>query len=141
MKKLTKERRDRLILVVLGTVVCVFAIWYLVIKTQKNALERVQKQTLEEKGKVANAERLVTTTAEIQKKLALSTQELKNIEDGMASGDMYSWIILTINKFRADRKVEIPQFSREVPSEVGILPKCPYRAALFNLRGAAYFHD
>jgi len=141
MKRLTKERRDRLILVALGTVVCMFTLWYLVIKTQQNVLVNARKQAVEEQSKVANAERLVTTTAEIQKKLAVSTQELKSIEDGMASGDMYSWIILTINKFRGERKVDIPQFSREVPMEVGVLTKFPYRAALFNVRGTAYFHD
>ena len=141
MKNLSKEKRDRLILVALGTVVAIVAIYYLVINNQRKALQRMAKATLEQQNKVDNAQRLVNTTAEIQKKLEVSTQDLKTIEDGMASGDMYSWIILTINKFRADRKVDIPQFSREVPTEVGVLTKFPYRAALFNVRGTAYFHD
>ena len=66
---------------------------------------------------------------------------LQTIEEGMASGDMYSWIIQTMRKFCAGRNVEIPQFSREVPGEIGILPKFPYKAATFTLRGSAYFHD
>jgi len=141
MKKLSKEKRDRLLLVVLGTAIAVAGLWYVMIKTQKRSLEQVKKQTLEQQSKVENAQRLVSSTAELQKKLDSSLHELKSIEDTMASGDMYSWIILTINQFRADRKVEIPQFSREVPGEVGILPKFPYKAALFNVRGTAYFHD
>lgn len=141
MKKLSKEKRDHLILVALSTVVAVVALWYLVITTQKKALEDIAKNTLEEQGKVANAQRLVSITSEIQKGLETSQQDLKTIESGLASGDMYSWIILTINRFRADRKVEIPQFSREVQTDVGVLPKFPYRAALFNVRGSAYFHD
>jgi hypothetical protein len=28
-----------------------------------------------------------------------------------------------------------------VPTEVGALPRFPYKAALFNVRGTAYFHD
>ena len=59
----------------------------------------------------------------------------------MASGDMYAWVIQTVGRFGAERKVEIPQFSREVMTEVGILPKFPYKAAVFNVRGVAYFHD
>ena len=141
MKDLPKEKRDRLILIALGTVVCVFVLWYLLIKAQQQTRETVQKQIREQQTKVDNAQRLVSATAEVQKKLEASTRELQGIEEGMASGDMYSWIILTINKFRADRKVDIPQFSREVPTEVGVLPKFPYRAALFNVRGTAYFHD
>jgi Tfp pilus assembly protein PilO len=141
MKNLPKEKRDQLILVSIGTVVAVVALWYLVIQTQNKAIARMKTESVEKQSKVENAQRLLSSTAELQKKLDSSAQELKAIEDTMASGDMYSWIILTINKFRANRKVEIPQFSREVPTEVGVLPKFPYRAALFNVRGTAYFHD
>src|SRR5438105_1234120 len=141
MKNLPKEKRDRLLLIAIGTVICVAALWYVVIQSQKKTRDRIAKEILDQKNKVENAQRLVSLTAEIQKKLDVSAKELKTIEESMASGDMYSWIITTINKFRADRKVEIPQFSREVPTEVGVLPKFPYRAALFNVRGTAYFHD
>src|SRR5437867_5231808 len=141
MKNLSREKRDRLILIALGTVVGVVALWYVVIKTQQKAIDSLAKQTLEQKSKVDNAQRLVGSTADLQRTLDGASQQLKTIEDTMASGDMYSWLILTLNKFRADRKVDIPQFSREVPTEVGVLPKFPYRAALFNVRGTAYFHD
>src|SRR5947209_6388095 len=141
MKHLPKEKRDRLIMVTVGTIVCLVALYYLLIGTQRKVVTKVAKQIVEEQSKVENAQRLVSSVADIKKKLDASSQDLKTIEDTMASGDMYSWIILTINKFRAERKVEIPQFSREVPTEVGILPKFPYRAALFNVRGTAYFHD
>ncbi|MEY2409955.1 MAG: hypothetical protein QOF48_2625, partial [Verrucomicrobiota bacterium] len=30
---------------------------------------------------------------------------------------------------------------REVPSDVGLLAKFPYRAAVFHVRGTAFFHD
>jgi hypothetical protein len=141
MKSLPKEKRDHLILIGLGTVVCMAALWYVVIKTQQKTKAKVAKEIVDQQNKVDNAQRLIASTVEIQKRLDGSQQELKTIEGTMASGDMYSWIITTINKFRADRKVDIPQFSREVPTEVGILPKFPYRAALFNVRGTAYFHD
>jgi len=141
MKNLPKEKRDRLIMVASGTLVLVIALWLGLIKAQQRVLSRVAKQTGEEQSKVDNAQRLISSVADIHKKLDVSAAELKAIEDTMASGDMYSWVISTVNKFRADRKVEIPQFSREVPTEVGVLPKFPYRAALFNVRGSAYFHD
>ena len=141
MKNLPKEKRDRLIMVAAGTLVAVIALWFGLINAQHHVLDRVAKETSEQQSKVDNALRLVSSVADIHKKLEVSSAELKSIEDTMASGDMYSWVILTVNKFRADRKVEIPQFSREVPIEVGLLPKFPYRAALFNVRGSAYFHD
>ena len=91
--------------------------------------------------KVTNAERLVATAPELKKTQEVLQTRLQSIEEGMASGDMYSWIIQTMRKFCAGRNVEIPQFSREVTGEVGILPRFPYRAATFTVRGSAYFHD
>jgi hypothetical protein len=54
---------------------------------------------------------------------------------------MYSWVIARINRFKQNHRVEIPQYSREVLCEVGLLPQFPYRAAMFQLRGTAYYHD
>lgn len=141
MKNLPKEKRDRLILIGLGTVMALLVFWYGLLNSQKKSLVQIAKRTIEQQNKVNNAQRLVNSTSEIQKNEEALTAKLKTIEAGMASGDMYSWIILTVNKFRAGYKVEIPQFSREVPCDVGILAKFPYKAAVFNLRGTAYFHD
>lgn len=141
MNKLPKEKRDRLLLVAIGTAAVCVGIWFGLINTQKNALVNLARLTQEQQSKVDNANRLVSNSTQIARNLDAISQRLKSYEDTMASGDMYSWIILTINKFKAPYKVDIPQFSREIPCEVGVLPRFPYRAALFNVRGTAYFHD
>jgi len=141
MKNLPKEKRDRLILIILGTIVSLGLLWYLLIRAQDSSILAIARKTVEQEDKVGKAQRLIGAKAEIEKTLEVATQQLKEVEAGMASGDMYSWVILTINKFKADRNVEIPQFSREIPTEVGLLPKFPYKAALFNLRGTDYLQD
>lgn len=141
MKHLPKEKRDRLILIGLCTAMVAVAIYLLLIRNQQSAVSSIAKQISEQKTKVSNAERLVASTADIKKNLEAANQKLVKIEEGMASGDMYAWVIQTVGRFGAERKVDIPQFSREVTTEVGIFPKFPYRAAAFNVRGIAYFHD
>jgi Tfp pilus assembly protein PilO len=141
MKSLPKEKRDRLILIVLGTLIVLIAIWYGLVSAQNKSLASIQKRTQEQHEKVGSAQRLINSTADLEKSLEATTEKLRSIERSMAAGDMYSWIILTVNQFRAERKVETPQFSREVAVDVGVLPKFPYKAALFNVRGTAYFHD
>lgn len=141
MKSLPKEKRDRLILIGLGTLIVLIAVWYGLVSTQKKSLAAIQKRALEQRDKVGSAQRLINSTGDLEKSLEVTTKKLRSIEQGMASGDMYSWIILTVNRFRADRNVDIPQFSREVTIDVGVLPKFPYKAALFSVRGTAYFHD
>jgi Tfp pilus assembly protein PilO len=141
VKNLSKEKRNRLTLVTLGTVVIIAAIWQALVTTQKHSLEIMAQQICDKKAKVESAQRLVNSTAQIQKKLEVTSEKLKDIEDEMASGDMYSWVILAVNRFREGYKVEIPQYSREVPCEIGMFSKFPYKAALFTVRGNAYFHD
>ena len=141
IKNLPKEKRDRLLLIAIGTVAVTVGLYLGLVKAQKRTLDRISKQTVEQNEKVGGAERLMKSRAEVEKSLEVNLQKLKAIEQTMASGDMYSWVIATVNRFRADRKIDIPQFSREVTTEVGMFPKFPYKAALFNIRGTAHFHD
>ena len=141
IKNLPKEKRDQLLLICTITLAITLGTYFGLVKMQKRKLERIAKQTVEQQDKVGGAARLVSTHKETEEELEDNLQKLKSIEQHMASGDMYSWIIQTINRFRADRKVDIPQFSREVTTEIGVFPKFPYKAALFHIRGTAHFHE
>jgi hypothetical protein len=141
IKNLPKEKRDQLLLICTITLAITLGTYFGLVKMQKRKLEFIAKQTIEQQDKVGGAARLVSTHKETEEELNDNLQKLRAIEQNMASGDMYSWIIQTINRFRADRKVDIPQFSREVTTEIGVFPKFPYKAALFHVRGTAYFHE
>jgi Tfp pilus assembly protein PilO len=143
MKHLPKAKRDRLILVAVGTLAVIVGLYWGVVRTQRQTLVALAEKHTEEEIRVGNAQRLANSTTELQANLEVVKEKLKGIESTMPSGDMYSWIILTINSFKENGgyKVEIPQFSREVAGEVGMLAKFPYRAAIFHVRGTAFFHD
>ena len=49
MKNLPKEKRDRLLLIAIGTVICVAALWYVVIQSQKKTRDRIAKEILDQK--------------------------------------------------------------------------------------------
>jgi hypothetical protein len=142
MKPLSKEKRNHLILLAIGTVAVIAGIWQTMLLPQRNGQKAVQKRIAEQKTKLDNAQRLTDSMPQLQKNLELATAKLKTAEDAMASGDMYSWFIQTMKTFRQDHtNVDIPQFSREAPCAVGMFAKFPYKAVMFNLRGTAYFHD
>jgi len=141
IKNLPKEKRDQLLLISTITLALTLGGYFGLVKMQKRKLDRIAKQTIEQQDKVGGAARVVSTHKETEEDLEADLQKLKALEQNMASGDMYSWIITTINRFRADRKIDIPQFSREVTTEIGVVPKFPYKAALFHIRGTAHFHE
>ena len=141
MKNLPKEKRDKLILLCIGTLVVMVGLYYGLITIQKKTLADTLKKQGEQGTKLSNAQRLTSLSGQIEKNLETVTARLKDIEATMPSGDIYSWSILTVNTFKEKYQVEIPQFSKEVQSEVGMFAKFPYRAATFSLRGTAFYHD
>jgi hypothetical protein len=141
MKNLPKEKRDKLILLCIGTLVVMAGLYYGLITIQKKSLADTLKKQGEQGTKLSNAQRLTSLSGQIEKNLETVTARLKDIEATMPSGDIYSWSILTVNTFKEKYQVEIPQFSKEVQSEVGMFAKFPYRAATFSLRGTAFYHD
>ena len=142
MSKLSKDKRDKIILVTLVTAAASAAIWLLVIKPQNETLRNVRAEVTKSRDQLKRGQTALTTQAQINTSYENAKEKLKQRESGMAApNDMYSWLIQTLNSFRAGYRVDIPQFGRELPSEVGIFPQFPYRAALFNVRGSAFYHD
>lgn len=142
MSKLPKEKRDRIILVGFVTLVASAALWFLMINAQNRTLKAVRGEVEKSRDQLARGNTTLKTQAQIHELYEEASARLKEREAVMAApNDMYSWLIQTVNKFRAGHKVEIPQFGREVPTEVGTFAKFPYHAAQFNLNGSAHYHD
>lgn len=141
MKNLPKEKRDKLILIALGTLAVVVGLYYGMISSQRKKLVNSARIATEQENKLSSAERMISSRAQIEKNLENALGNLKSIEGTMASGDIYSWAIQTINSFKENYDVEIPQFSREVQTDVGMYVKYPYKAVAFHLRGTALYRD
>ena len=142
MSKLPKEKRDKIILVAFVTAVASAAVWFMVIKSQRATLQTVRDEMQKSSDQLARGNATLATREQVNQQFTEASRKLAEREAAMAaSNDMYSWLIQTLNGFSAGRRVEIPQFGRELPAEVGIFPKFPYRSALFNVRGSAHYHD
>ncbi len=141
MNKLSKEKRDQLVLVAIGTVVAIIALWYLLIGSQNKSLVDMATKTAGWQTKISKAEEALKKGTAIDEQLISATSQLRSIEDSMASGDMYSWVITTMKRFSSSYKVSLPLFSREVVGDVAVIPKFPYKAATFQLKGTAFYHD
>lgn len=141
MSKLSKAKRDQLILVVLGVVVAIVGIYYGIITGQKKTLAAAEQKAGEAKTKVDKAEGVLKRKAATGEELEAMAQRLKAIEDTMPSGDLYSWVLITMNNFITPRKISNFSSSRETLSEVTMLPKFPYKSASFTIRMSAHYHD
>jgi hypothetical protein len=143
MKSLPKEKRDKIIFIAVLTVVALAALWFLMIRTQQGVLKKRAENIVAVQREVEYAQRLVAQSDKIESDLEAANHRLEQIEGAMVSGDMYSWIIKTMNRFLINHRVEIPTFTPPGLGGVGVFPEAqfPYKAATFAITGSAHFHD
>jgi hypothetical protein len=140
--RIPKDKRDKVILVGLGTVAACAAVYFALINIQLETLKGEQKRRVEAEQKVAQGKTTLKLEATVEESYKLAAGKLKAEEAHLASpNDMYSWLIQTMNDFRLGQNVDIPQYSRETPTEVGVFSKFPYHAAMFTISGTAHYHD
>jgi hypothetical protein len=141
MIRLSKEKRDKLILVSIGTVAVVAGLWFGVINTRHEQIGRTRTRLEKAIEQLENAKKVVNRAPQAQADMESASRKLSAIEDTMASGDPYSWALLLIEKARVDQDVKIIDVTRPGPGAVGVLAQFPYAAANFTVRGTAYYHD
>ena len=142
MARLSKEKRNRLILVVIMTIAIGFGLWYGIITTRQERLEETKASIRAAIDKLEKAKTLVKQAGKSEAQLADAMNKLKVVEDSMASGvDHYTWAILLLEKARGHHDVKIIETTRPVKGEVGLLAQFPYQAAIFTVRGAGHYHD
>ena len=141
MKNLSKEKKQHLLLVVIGTVGAMAAIWFGLISMQQKRLTKSSSERDATEIKLQNMKDTLARTGSIHEELQTETQQLKAAESQMASGDVYEWVISTVRNFKANYPVDIPQFSTIEISETTLLPGFPYKQAKLTVAGTAYYHD
>jgi hypothetical protein len=141
--KLSKEKRDRLILVVVGGLILLAGTWYGVINTRKSQLEQAGVRLAAAIDKLEKAKKRVGLAEQVEASLEAAVQRLRLIEEGMAPQvDLYTWSnALLHQKAEPGPEVEIIEVTRPQTNEVGVLPAFPYLAATFTVRGVAHYHD
>ncbi|MBU6402504.1 MAG: hypothetical protein KGS61_19460, partial [Verrucomicrobia bacterium] len=91
--------------------------------------------------KVETARRRAAHAEEFKQELARATQNLRHIENQMATGDVYVWIIKNLTTFQTPYQVDISNFDPPQISDSTIVPKVPYKTAVFTVLGTARYHD
>jgi Tfp pilus assembly protein PilO len=139
--KISKEKRNQLIILSVIAVLVLVGIWYLLIRGQNVALAQIS-------GKIAqareNQRRMVQTMKaadRISEDFEAAAEKMTVIEKGMATGDYYSWMYNTIKEFKNSYRVEIPQFSTVDVGDCSLIYKFPYKQVRMTISGSAFYHD
>lgn len=142
MKHLSKEKKQHLLLVIIGTLVILAGLWFGLISWQQGKLAKLSSERDGTKITLDGMKDTIDRAATIAEEVAAEKQRLADAEAQMASGDHYAWIINTIRGFKAKHpKVDIPQYSTILIEDTNVLPKFPYQQATLTVSGTAYYHD
>jgi len=141
MIRLSKEKLNRLILVIIGFLVIAGSIWYLVIKSTSSRLAQSGSALAAAKDKLERYRNWVKQADQMEAAAEEATRQLREFEDGMAPADLVSWSYVLLDKAKAGQAVEITDVTRPQTGQVGVLPDFPYTAATFTVQGNSHYHD
>jgi hypothetical protein len=141
MKKLPKEKRDQLILVIMSTVMLMALIYFGFIRQQFGAISGIQKAITAAQAKLLNIESAIKQQETLQTQLFDIKDTLTHSEEDMASGDTYAWSVDFIRHFKVPYKVDIPTQGQPTTGPVDLLANFPYNQIKFNIVGTANYHD
>jgi Tfp pilus assembly protein PilO len=140
--KLPQEKRNRLILVILATLIAIVALYLGLIRRQDDNLIRLAKQKAAAAKKLQVVRDSIRRADQIKAELDEAKTALTGAESDIASGDLYAWVINWLRQYKAPYKVEIPQFSQlGSPVDVNLLPRFPYKQTTLTVAGTGHFHD
>lgn len=142
MKHLSKQKKQHLLLVVIGTVGVLVGIWFGLISWQQARIAKLTNERDATRIEFDGMTETLKRSAKISEELDTETANLAKAERQMASGDLYAWIINTVREFKTRHKlVDIPQYSTILVGDTTLLPKFPYQQATLTVSGKAYYHD
>jgi Tfp pilus assembly protein PilO len=142
MKRLTKQKRDQLILVTLVILTVLIGLWFLAIRIQKEGLNTLRGEKVEKETKETQMRDKINTSKSVEAELTNVASKLVEKEESMVSGDPYASLVNTIRKFKLHYKLEIPQFSPAASvTDVDLLPKFPYKQIKISISGTGYYEE
>lgn len=141
MKRLTPDKRNKLLLVILGTVAIIVLVYFFLIDPQNQQNRKLAAETAAEAAKLQNIKQTVRQGDAIATAAGDITTLLARAEDDMVSGDINVWLYDTMRQFKASHHVDIGNISQPAISDVDILPGFPFRQIRFQISGTGYYHD
>src|SRR5213075_841299 len=98
-KKLPKEKRQQLILTIVGIVAVLCGLGFGLIRFQQDSLKSLAEKNAGAKKKLADMHDAVNNAGKYETSVSDARKKLAEMESDMASGDLYAWVINTLRAF------------------------------------------
>jgi hypothetical protein len=136
-----RQKRNQLFMALAVTLILIAGIAFGIIRPQYLKLADIKKKTIDTQAHLATYKQIIAKSTGASSELAITTTNLANEEQDMATGDIYAWTIDLVRHFKANYRVDVPEIGQPNVSEMDLLPGFPYKQLQFTLRGTGYYHD
>lgn len=141
MRKLSKDKKDSLILTSLGTVFfCVFALQFFVAGQQKS-IRNFENEIKKMKGNVSKLNKLNSMEQLITRDFNTATNKISRLESFMAQGDPFSWVIAKTEEFNRNHSSVNLTVRTGNRDQHPVFPGFEYESMRFKIVGDATFHE
>jgi Tfp pilus assembly protein PilO len=141
MNRLSKEKRNQLILVAIVVVAIICGLWFSLIRSQQDTLHALAAKKTEDLNNLSQIAETIKNSAKAKTQLLVVSNQLALAEHDMPSGDLYLSLVNTIRKFKVKYDVQISQFNPAGgDAPVDLLPRFPYRQVTVSITGLAHYH-
>ncbi len=141
MNKLSKAKRDQLILVGLGTGFMLILIGFGLIRSQYATISGINSRVAAARSELDSMQASSKKASNISSQVTNLTATLAQTESDLASGDPAQWIYNSIRNFKERYQVDVAVTSQLSVGEVNFLPHFPYKQIQVTVGGKAYYHD
>jgi len=142
MNKLSKEKRNNLILVGIVVAAIILGLWFGLVRSQQDDLRTLAAKKTADSDKLAQIGDTIKNSKKMESELSAVSNQLAVAEHDMPYGDLYLSLVNTIRKFSAGYDVQIAQFTPNgSDTPVNLMPRVPYRQVTVTISGLARFHE
>ena len=142
LKKLSKEKKQQLVLVAMLTLVALNGLGFGLIRMQYRSINALAQSKAAAERRLQEMQTSVKNAKQLEAEFNRTRDALSLAEADLATGDKYSWVINLLRQFKAGYRVEIPQFSPISPeSDVTMLPGFPYKQVTLTAAGSGRYHE
>ena len=141
MKRISPDKRNQFIMVLLITAVLIGVVYSMLISPQNIENRKLVSQTEDRKSDLAKYRKIINEAIVTSNQLVSVSAQLDSAEQDIATGDVYAWTYDVLRHFKTNYHLDIPTISQPVLGDVDLIPNFPYKQVTISLAGTGYYHD
>lgn len=134
MNKLSKDKRDKLILTIIGTVGIVAVLYFFVLSDMKDEHATLGTKIFSTKDRIDKAERVINRQATFNQEMAALKGALNTRQAQMPRpGEDHVWFLKIMEDRRGAYNLDINEIRNPEAWDPGVLPNFPFKGVSFNV--------